>query len=644
MSAILTGAPDRYRIGIPITKIDDEKRIIRGNATVEAVDADEEVVDYDTAKTVIAGTWPGNVREMHGLVAVGTGVIARCDDTTKSIEIEAHISEGAESTWKKIKDGTLKAFSIGGKAAKRVVEKVGEKTIKRLFLQNCSEISVVDAGACPGTGFAIVKVLETGELQAQPDDTAVIPGNAEAFAKAVAAELDKVAKASKADTDKDKNKTASGKIASHYAGVDGKSYPIEDPIDVHNAAQAIGRVKDPGDRAKTKANIIRIAYQLGDSYVKQLPEPWKKKEDQKVVRALRADLVKRGFAPDDIDAILRKYAPEPWDVDRACDLISDLNALMASEMFQAAMGEDDDAAQVQMLREALQLTVQFLAHEIAEQYADSPEVDLEDKGVPPVEAAEATMTRIASLVKAAIDVLNAPVEKVGAEFSAKNKQKIQAIHDHAASMGAECGPAGDEDDEEAKALKARLETAGLDAVAIAKVLKAGKKPPTPPACKNCDGTGDCPECDGTGKVPMKADDDEDDEAKAQKAGKKMDCPECEGSGNCSACNGTGAKGMKKSRIVKTLEATTTAQAATIADLTKRLDHLERSPSDGGPQRTTGAPGAKALPGGTPSASELSDAAMDEALKALAAEATTEQERITIATLAVAHQHKRPVAR
>lgn len=87
----------------------------------------------------------------------------------------------------------------------------------------------------------------------------------------------------------DKNKTASGKEGKHYAGTDGKSYPITDPIDVYNAAHAIGRdTKGDADREKVKANIIRIAYELGPKYVAQLPEDWKHKADQKTDAARSA--------------------------------------------------------------------------------------------------------------------------------------------------------------------------------------------------------------------------------------------------------------------------------------------------------------------------------------------------------------------
>jgi hypothetical protein len=58
-----------------------------------------------------------------------------------------------------------------------------------------------------------------------------------------------------------------------------ESFPISEPIDVHDASRAIGRAK--GDSGSIKSKIISIAYRKGASFVAQLPDDWKKKSDQK---------------------------------------------------------------------------------------------------------------------------------------------------------------------------------------------------------------------------------------------------------------------------------------------------------------------------------------------------------------------------
>jgi hypothetical protein len=57
----------------------------------------------------------------------------------------------------------------------------------------------------------------------------------------------------------------------------GRSYPIETPEDVHDAAQSIGRAGDDNyDTDTLRKNIIRIAKRKGDAFVARLPEEWKK--------------------------------------------------------------------------------------------------------------------------------------------------------------------------------------------------------------------------------------------------------------------------------------------------------------------------------------------------------------------------------
>jgi hypothetical protein len=58
----------------------------------------------------------------------------------------------------------------------------------------------------------------------------------------------------------------------NFAG-GGTSFPIQKPVDVANAARAIGRAK--GDPAAVKAKIIAIAKRKGPEFVSHLPEVWK---------------------------------------------------------------------------------------------------------------------------------------------------------------------------------------------------------------------------------------------------------------------------------------------------------------------------------------------------------------------------------
>ncbi len=174
------------RLNFSITKVDDDKRLIEGIASAEVLDAQGEIMEYEGSKKAF-GAWKGNVREMHQPLAVGKSVGIEFEDTKKQIRVTARISKGAEDTWTKIKDGTLNDFSIRGtrvitaiksslevpKRALKGIKNIPEK-VRVTSEWVMAELSVVDAGALPGSGFELVKmvdgvptatdILESGEV------------------------------------------------------------------------------------------------------------------------------------------------------------------------------------------------------------------------------------------------------------------------------------------------------------------------------------------------------------------------------------------------------------------------------------------------------------------------------------------------
>jgi hypothetical protein len=95
-----------------ITRVDAPKREVELCATSEAVDHHGTIVDYAASKDAFT-RWIGNVREMHARRAVGRRVGVRCEDETRRIFVTIRISRGAEDTWAKVLDGTLRGASIG---------------------------------------------------------------------------------------------------------------------------------------------------------------------------------------------------------------------------------------------------------------------------------------------------------------------------------------------------------------------------------------------------------------------------------------------------------------------------------------------------------------------------------------------------
>ena len=113
------------------------------------------------------------------------------------------------------------------------------------------------------------------------------------------------------------------------------------------------------------------------------------------------------------DHDLRKYMGEQvWDVATAVQALDSIVYLFSKE--QAEIAEYPE--QVSALRQVIDGLKAFIASEIMEP-DDSADSDAEAMAY----AAEAE-----------------GLEKAGKEFSSKNAEKIQAIHDHAVSMGATC--------------------------------------------------------------------------------------------------------------------------------------------------------------------------------------------------------------
>ena len=72
----------KARVFVPLTKVDEEQRLVYGRITQETMDKAKEVMDYETSKPFFekwsngiheatGGLSKGNVRVMHGLVAAG---------------------------------------------------------------------------------------------------------------------------------------------------------------------------------------------------------------------------------------------------------------------------------------------------------------------------------------------------------------------------------------------------------------------------------------------------------------------------------------------------------------------------------------------------------------------------------------------
>ena len=164
---------DNFNFSFPINMIKKEQRLISGIATADNVDKSNDVVEF-IASEIAFKNWQGNIREMHAPIAVGKAIsykpIKMKDADGKeynAIEVEAYISKGAEDTWQKVLDGTLRAFSIGGRIMKKEIlagKMHNGRPINVIKEYELGELSLVDNPANALATIDLVKRNIEGNL------------------------------------------------------------------------------------------------------------------------------------------------------------------------------------------------------------------------------------------------------------------------------------------------------------------------------------------------------------------------------------------------------------------------------------------------------------------------------------------------
>ena len=157
---------DNVRLSMPIGKVDKERRVVSGFATLDNVDRQGDVVDTSASLTAFKN-FRGNLREMHQPSAVGKVVSFKedryFDPSTKKfysgVYVSAYVSKGAQDAWEKVLDGTYSGFSIGGNI-KKYDDKIdsGSDTPIRIIKEyELHELSLVDN---PANQFANIFSIE----------------------------------------------------------------------------------------------------------------------------------------------------------------------------------------------------------------------------------------------------------------------------------------------------------------------------------------------------------------------------------------------------------------------------------------------------------------------------------------------------
>ena len=165
---------ENFNLSFPIDMIKREERIVSGIATADNIDKSGDIVEFSASLEAFKN-WGGNIREMHSPVAVGKSVgfepvEITAEDGSKynAIKVSAYISKGAQDTWEKVLDGTLRAFSIGGKimekaeSAEKMFRGRPVNVIKKYML---GELSLVDNPANALATVDIIKMDVDGNLE-----------------------------------------------------------------------------------------------------------------------------------------------------------------------------------------------------------------------------------------------------------------------------------------------------------------------------------------------------------------------------------------------------------------------------------------------------------------------------------------------
>ncbi len=228
------------------TKVDEDQRIVGGTFTSEAVDSQNDVVDFGATKEAVAewDQWR-NIREMHQPRAAGVATTIQLDEVAKAGYLEAKIVDDA--AWTKVKEKVYKGFSIGGKVLDAVLEKSGTRRITKYLL---TEVSLVDRPANPEAVFTFAK-REDGDLQKAEWDTAYVndlPDSAFAYIEPGG------------EKDEGGKTTPRSKRHLPYKDKDGKP----DAAHVRNALARLNQIDIPAAaKAKAKRKLVAAAKELG---------------------------------------------------------------------------------------------------------------------------------------------------------------------------------------------------------------------------------------------------------------------------------------------------------------------------------------------------------------------------------------------
>lgn len=156
---------DLVKFYAPITKIDEEKRMVYGYATTGTEDSQGEIVDLQASFDAVDEykEW-ATIKEMHNQqTAAG---IATVIEKHPGVGVYVGTNIVDDQAWKKVMAKVYRGFSIGGKTISKVKGEDGKTHITKYKLH---EISLVDKPANPDTLFQVMKRDFTADADASKE-------------------------------------------------------------------------------------------------------------------------------------------------------------------------------------------------------------------------------------------------------------------------------------------------------------------------------------------------------------------------------------------------------------------------------------------------------------------------------------------
>ncbi len=171
--ASLTTNGNQVTLTMPISKVDVEKRIVSGFATLDNIDRQGDRVTAEASRRAFEN-FRGNVRLMHQPIPAGKVVNFRTEtffdpNTNKQysgVYVDTYVSKGAQEVWEMVLDGTLTGFSIGGnvKDSESVLDGESKNSVRIIKDYDLVELSLVDSPANNLANIFSIQKTDSGDI------------------------------------------------------------------------------------------------------------------------------------------------------------------------------------------------------------------------------------------------------------------------------------------------------------------------------------------------------------------------------------------------------------------------------------------------------------------------------------------------